>query len=122
MESAEGDPLSPGFLEHFTQREGSQQYNNRVDCCMYDSYDGRCYSSDWEGDNCVGVRWEGMGGLSFFSCEVGMLLDLDEGTLSVYINGRKLGVMKRGLAGQYCWVIAMLGGQVAIKRGTVSVS
>ena len=55
------------------------------------------------------------------SCKIGMLLDLDEGTLSVYKNGRKLGVMKRGLAGQYCWVVSLRSGgsQVTIKRGTV---
>ena len=52
---------------------------------------------------------------------VDMLLDLDEGTLSVYKNGRKLGVMKRGLAGHYCWVVALVaaGSQVSIKRGPV---
>jgi len=52
--------------------------------------------------------------------ELGILLDLDEGSLSVYKNGRKLGVMKRGLAGPYCWVVSMyIGDQVTIKRGTV---
>ena len=30
--------------------------------------------------------------------KIGMLLDLNEGTLSVYKNGRRLGLMKRGLA------------------------
>ena len=55
--------------------------------------------------------------------KIGMLLDLDEGTLSVYKNERKLGVMKRGLAGQYCWVVALLAGsKVTIKRGTVPAS
>ena len=49
-----------------------------------------------------------------------MLLDLDEGTLSVYKDGRKLGVMKSGLAGQYCWVASMWNGtSVSIKRGTI---
>ena len=28
-------------------------------------------------------------------CDVGMLLDLDEGTLSVYVDGRRLGIMER---------------------------
>ena len=42
-------------------------------------------------------EWDGMESLSG-SFKLGMLLDLDEGTLSVYNNGRKLGVMKRGLA------------------------
>ena len=75
----------------------------------------------WEG-NFDREAWDGMEGLSG-SFKVGMLLDLDEGTLSVYSNGRKLGVIKRGLAGQYCWVVTMsAGSQVAIKRGTVPAS
>lgn len=38
---------------------------------------------------------------------VGLLLDLNEGTLSVYKNGRCLGVKKYGLAGHYCWVVSL---------------
>ena len=46
MQSAEEYPLAPDFYEHFTQREGSEQYNNSVNCCMYKSYDGYCWSSN----------------------------------------------------------------------------
>ena len=47
-----------------------------------------------------------------------MLLDLGEGTLSVYQNGRRVGTLKDGLAGEYCW-IAGLGssGNLSIQRG-----
>ncbi|KAL7524385.1 hypothetical protein ACHAXR_001777 [Thalassiosira sp. AJA248-18] len=40
---------------------------------------------------------------------IGMILDLDEGTLTVYKNGIRLGVMirSRGLAGHYCWAVTM---------------
>ena len=52
--------------------------------------------------------------------ELGLLLDLDEGTLSIYKNGRRLGVMMRGLAGPYCWVVSITGSEeVTIKRGTI---
>jgi len=52
--------------------------------------------------------------------EIGILLDLDEGTLSMYKNGRKTGDIKRGLVGPYCWAVSMLNGmQVSIKRGAV---
>ena len=124
MQSAQGGPMSPLFYQHFTERRGSEQYNNSVNCCMYDTFGGYCYSHDWRGGRCMPPReaWDGMEGLSG-SFQVGMLLDLDEGTLSVYSNGRKLGVIKRGLAGQYCWVVTMsAGSQVAIKRGTVPAS
>jgi len=39
---------------------------------------------------------------------VGMLLDLDEGTLVVYKNGVCLGVMVDNLAGHYCWAVAIM--------------
>ena len=128
MQSAEGVPLFPSFFNNFTQREGSRQYNNSVNCCMYYSFDGSCCSSDWgEGSTSAwvesnvrsGVAWDGMERIHSGSFTIGMLLDLEEGTLSVYKNERRLGVMKRGLAGQYCWVVSMVGPQVAIKRGPV---
>ena len=123
MQSAKYHPLLPLFYHNFTQRKGSVQYNNTVNCCMYYSCDGCCSSHDWGEGFSVRNEWDGMESLSAGSYTVGMLLDLDEGTLSVYKNGRKLGVMKRGLAGQYCWVVSLLGGnQVTIKRGTVPAS
>ena len=122
MHSAMGSPRFPQFYNHFTQRAESQQYNNTVNCCVYGSLSGYCYSSDWREGALVRERWEGMEEMSA-PYEIGMLLDLDEGTLSVYNNGRKLGVMKRGLAGHYCWVVSMVQGtQVTIKRGTVPAS
>ena len=50
-------------------------------------------------------HWEGQK-----NCSLGILLDLDEGTLSVFEvlkNGKtKLkGVLKDGLSGEYCWVV-----------------
>ena len=64
MQSAFGSPKSREFFNHFTQREGSQQYNNSVNCCMYDTYDGNCWSSDWEGHVREGVAWDGQENLS----------------------------------------------------------
>ena len=111
---------------------------NSIQCCMYDASNGNCYTSDWERNSPtvetwdgmessmpeIGILldlgdWEGMDAMRFDG-EIGMLLDLDEGTLTVFQNGRKLGVMKRGLAGPYCWVTTMIEGhQVTIKRGVI---
>ena len=122
MQNARGIPLWPDFCNHFTQRRESQQYNNSVNCCMYNSFNGNCRSHDWGEGATIIEYWDGMETLSA-PCTVGMLLDLDEGTLSVYNNGRKLGVMKRGLAGHYCWVVSLkLGTKVTIKRGTMPAS
>ena len=35
--------------------------------------------------------------------EIGLLLDLDQGTLTAYDGSMKLGVMKEGLGGEYSW-------------------
>lgn len=37
---------------------------------------------------------------------VGLLLDLDEGTLTAYADGRCLGVVTDGLTGEYCWMLS----------------
>merc|ERR1711862_218256 len=37
--------------------------------------------------------------------EVGILMDLDEGKMSIYSNGQRVGVLKSGLAGEYCWSV-----------------
>ena len=50
---------------------------------------------------------------------VGLLVDLNEGTLSVYKNGRRLGVAKDGLAGEYCFFSALYhDAEISIERGT----
>lgn len=38
---------------------------------------------------------------------VGLLLDLDAGTMTAYLNGRLLGVMATGLTGEYTWAILL---------------
>ena len=47
---------------------------------------------------------------------IGLLLDLDKGTLSVYKNGRRLGVMKEGLTGDYCWFVMVRAAGVQMER------
>lgn len=103
---------------------GGSNNENSIQCCLYYAPLGDCYSSDW-GDSTedypTGSTWEGSESISADSGgSIGMLLDLDEGTLSVYKNGRKLGVMKRGLAGPYCWVVSLgRHSQITMKRGTI---
>ena len=43
---------------------------------------------------------------------ISLLIDLDAGTLSVFKNGRRLGIMKSGLSGEYCWMLALGKGGV----------
>lgn len=57
---------------------------------------------------CHPFDWEGREPTKTTSFKIGMVLDLDEGTLDVYKNDRRLGTMKSELVGEYCWV-AVLG-------------
>ena len=54
-------------------------------------------------------HWEGEEPTHETSFKIGLVLDLDEGTLDVYKNDRRLGTMKSGLVGEYCWVVLLVG-------------
>ena len=64
--------------------------------------------TDWEREVEHWETWEGME-----DCEagdtIGMLLDFNNGTLAVYKSNRRLGVMKDGLSGSYCWYVTLIG-------------
>ena len=112
---------------YFSRNVGRRYYNKdgNIHCCLYNADNGYVNFSDWSSMDRgrsyehSGISWEGSESMSFDD-EVGLLLELDEGTLSVYKNGRKLGVMKRGLAGPYCWVATVQNeSQVTMKRGAI---
>mmetsp|Transcript_841 Transcript_841/g.1365 ORF Transcript_841/g.1365 Transcript_841/m.1365 type:complete len:316 (-) Transcript_841:227-1174(-) len=92
---------------------------SNVHCCWYETYPGSCQWTDWETTSQTIDDWCGME--HALEGDVGLLLDLDEGTLSVYKNGRRLGIMKHGLSGEYCWLMSIQGASnstaVQIKRG-----
>eukprot|EP01047_Picozoa_sp_COSAG01_P058193 COSAG01_NODE_6824_length_3482_cov_5.154597_1_plen_281_part_00 len=49
-------------------------------------------------------KWEGIQGASKGDT-IGLLLDLEVGTVTVFKNGKRLGVMATGLEGSYCWAV-----------------
>ena len=78
-----------------------------VHACEYYGLNGEMCWTNWEGEEGgeeFDADWEGMEGCRTGDT-VGLLLNLDDGTLSVYKNNRRLGVMKDGLSGTYCWYI-----------------
>jgi hypothetical protein len=60
--------------------------------CFYTTYDGACYPSY--------NHWEGRQNATELGDRIGLLLDLDQGTMSVYKNDERLGVMATGLSGE----------------------
>ena len=92
-----------------------------MNLCMYLFNHGSCASCSWAENS------EAAGGDSTWNDArvprdsiLGMLLDLEEGTLTIYQDNQRLGVMKSGLAGEYCWGVFMNGANtVSITRGKV---
>ena len=58
-------------------------------------------------------NWEGIQNAREEGDRIGMLLDLDQGTMTVYLNDERLGVMATGLSGEYCWAVTMYRGSSA---------
>ncbi|EJK71164.1 hypothetical protein THAOC_07422 [Thalassiosira oceanica] len=90
----------------------TDEWGDDLHCCSYSSSEGTCFFANWndedkgEDDNWAGDIWEGMEHSRVVdNLALGLLLDLDAGTLSVLKGGRKLGVMKEGLTGSYCWYV-----------------
>ncbi|EJK63967.1 hypothetical protein THAOC_15348 [Thalassiosira oceanica] len=115
----------PELYPDFLDRRSDDWGDGNVHACEYWAYNGQTYWANWansqeEEDESFVESWEGME-----SCmtgdTVGMLFNLDEGTLSVYKNNRRLGIMKDGLLGPYCWyvVVADRIDAVAIKEAQI---
>lgn len=72
--------------------------------------DGHCFYDTRAGCRYPGpARWSGCQGARDGD-RIGLLLDLKEGTLTIYKNDVRLGMMvSSGLSGEYCWAVCMLG-------------
>ena len=65
--------------------------------CTFNQWEGTCNWTDFNAESETimrGVQWSGMEAFEFDDGELGLLLDLDSGTLTAYKDGRRLGVMK----------------------------
>ncbi|EJK64562.1 hypothetical protein THAOC_14695 [Thalassiosira oceanica] len=102
------------------QHERTASWRGDVHYLCISMSDGSRHWSDWEGNRReIDIDdWEGFDDNNKECVTLGMLLDLGSGTLSVFRNGRRLGTLKDGLAGEYCWTVGFCGrGNVSIQRG-----
>ena len=122
--------FSKELLATRTERWGE----SNVHACMYHYSMGRHCTiwSDWKqmGKSEDSHRFETWaaqnGGGGTFShldqnCVLGLLLDLDEGMMTVYQNGQRMGVMKTGLSGEYVFAVSMESRDsiVGIRRASI---
>jgi len=99
--------------------ERTERWHGDIHCCSYCCQDGTCCRTDWHTQSIN--DWVGQEHFRRPGT-IGLLLDLVEGSLSVYKHGRRLGIMASGLMGEYCWFTSMAVGScsVRIKRGALS--
>ncbi|EJK61117.1 hypothetical protein THAOC_18445 [Thalassiosira oceanica] len=109
--------------------EKTDDWGEDLHCCSYHSGEGKCFHVNWNNedknveDGWGGDDWEGMEPMSMTdSLVVGLLLDLEKGTLSVFKDGQKLGVMKEGFTGAYCWYFGRYGGNGDNDRFSVKIN
>ena len=107
------------WYDDFLAARSDEWGDGDVHACEYVSYNGYMSWTNWEGEEDDAIEWDGMEGCKAGNT-VGMLLNLDEGTLTVFKNNRRLGVMRDGFSGSYCWYATAIGysdSSVSIKRG-----
>ena len=89
--------------------------NGNNHCCVYTPKSGQCQWTCWgldsndEGndDDFSTEDWDGMQSFDG-NGKIGLLLDYEEKTLTVFLNDVKLGVMRAGnLSGPYCWMVTV---------------
>ena len=108
--------FKPAVAEKLRSQRTTKWGHSNIECCAYFCYNGNCTWTDWDNEK-GSPMWQGRERLEG-SGTVGLLLDLNEGTLSVFKNGRRLGVMKDGLVGEYVW-FAMVGScTISMSKGS----
>jgi hypothetical protein len=78
--------------------EGGHNAHGEDGHCLYGTYTGRHFPAPH--------NWEGIQG-AIEGDRIGMLLDLDQGSMTVYKNDERLGVMATGLSGEYSWAVEL---------------
>jgi hypothetical protein len=107
-----------GFLMNFGvirpgwDVEGGQNAQRVDGHCFYNALNGQWVpgNHDWEGRQSANEEGD----------RIGMLLDLDQGTMTVYKNDERLGVMATGLSGEYSWAVSLLW-HIHVTHGSVRI-
>mmetsp|Transcript_43775 Transcript_43775/g.74740 ORF Transcript_43775/g.74740 Transcript_43775/m.74740 type:complete len:269 (-) Transcript_43775:32-838(-) len=129
------DHMSGAYSNHCIMRAGkhyAEFQTNGLPSIMAGidgtSIDGELVTYHFESGFCA---WHGSDGIQALegvegvradeasSTRFGLLLDLDNGTLAVYKNDRRLGIIKDGISGEYNWSVSLCRTDVKIKRAPI---
>ena len=91
------DPAYNRFWGRLRGKRTDRWGDSNVHCCYMNDIGG-FFWHDWTRRH-PGSRADGFQR----GVQIGLLLDLNEGTLSMYQRGQELAMMKDGLSGEYCW-------------------
>ena len=82
---------------------------NKEFCVETDEFCRHCFYGTHDGERFPGrLAWQGLQGAREQGDRVSMLLDLEQGSITVWKNDVKLGVMEAGgLTGPLCWAVSM---------------
>ena len=109
-----GDDMMFGVVRPGWDVEGEVNALDVDGHCFYGTHSGRRFPGyhDWEGSQTAKEQGD----------RIGMLLDLDQGSMSIWKNGEQLGVMQaEGLTGPLCWaaVVGQQGDSEGIEFGHI---
>eukprot|EP01046_Picozoa_sp_COSAG06_P055568 COSAG06_NODE_10258_length_1716_cov_2.036487_1_plen_291_part_00 len=100
--------IRPGW--NVDRGKNKQWHESFVGCegvhCFYDTSNGDRYSWQEEEVNVMQTEMEN-------GDRIGLLLDLDQGSMTVYKNDERFGGMATGLSGEYCWAVVLYSGSSA---------
>ncbi|EJK65853.1 hypothetical protein THAOC_13248 [Thalassiosira oceanica] len=107
------DPGVDRFWEYQLGQRTDRWTDSNVHCCVA-SVNGDVIWFDWASEH-PSMRIDGLQS----NTPIGLLLDLDEGTLSIYHNSQRLATLKDGLSGEYCWFATVWNNAgFSIERGS----
>ena len=98
------------FWEYLLGQRTDRWNDSNVHCCFV-SPGGSFYWHDW-----ISRKPPSSVDRFRYNAPIGLLLDLDEGALSIYQNGQRLMTLKDGLSGEYCWHPRLL---IVLSRSSV---
>ena len=114
------DPKGRDHFDELQQERTERWGDSKVQVCSVSGFN-ILQINDWDGSYATQHSWEGQHQQFVSGDRIGMLLNLDSGTLTVYKNSVRIGTISTvRLSGEYCWygAITIPGPDIRIEKGS----